>query len=80
VLAPLGADTRGSQFLEPDGSFPNHIPNPENKAAMDAAVKATLAAGAVPRSHGGRGCLLPHAAASAPLRGTEALALRSFGR
>jgi phosphomannomutase len=24
VLAPLGADTTGSQFLEPDGSFPNH--------------------------------------------------------
>ena len=25
VLEPLGADTTGSQFLEPDGSFPNHI-------------------------------------------------------
>ena len=34
VLAPLGADTTGSQFLEPDGNFPNHIPNPENKQAM----------------------------------------------
>ncbi len=34
VLKPLGADTTGSQFLEPDGSFPNHIPNPENKEAM----------------------------------------------
>ncbi len=34
VLKPLGADTEGSQFLEPDGRFPNHIPNPENKAAM----------------------------------------------
>lgn len=34
VLIPLGADTEGSQFLEPDGRFPNHIPNPENKAAM----------------------------------------------
>ena len=31
VLEPLGADTSGSQFLEPDGSFPNHIPNPETK-------------------------------------------------
>ncbi len=40
VLAPLGADTTGSQFLEPDGSFPNHIPNPEDKAAMDAIIAA----------------------------------------
>ncbi len=34
VLDVLGADTRGSQFLEPDGMFPNHIPNPEDKEAM----------------------------------------------
>lgn len=34
VLEPLGADISGSQFLEPDGSFPNHIPNPEDHAAM----------------------------------------------
>ncbi len=34
VLVPLGADTAGSQFLDPDGRFPNHIPNPEDKAAM----------------------------------------------
>jgi phosphomannomutase len=40
VLAPLGADTSGSQFLEPDGSFPNHIPNPEDPAAMDAIIEA----------------------------------------
>ncbi|MFR7551904.1 MAG: hypothetical protein ACLUVB_04115 [Acutalibacteraceae bacterium] len=25
VLEPLGADITGSQFLEPDGRFPNHI-------------------------------------------------------
>lgn len=42
ILAPLGADTEGSVYLEPDGTFPNHIPNPENPAAMDAARKATL--------------------------------------
>ena len=36
ILAPLGADTTGSQFLEPDGIFPNHIPNPEDKVAMAA--------------------------------------------
>ena len=40
VLKPLGADTNGSRFLEPDGSFPNHIPNPENKEAMESITKA----------------------------------------
>ena len=40
VLQPLGADTTGSQFLEPDGSFPNHIPNPEDGKAMEAITKA----------------------------------------
>ena len=34
VLEPLGADVSGSVFLEPDGMFPNHIPNPEDKDAM----------------------------------------------
>ena len=43
VLEPLGADTTGSQFLEPDGHFPNHIPNPENKEAAEAIKNATLA-------------------------------------
>ena len=42
ILQPLGADTTGSQFLEPDGMFPNHIPNPENKAAMQAIQNATV--------------------------------------
>lgn len=46
VLAPLGADVSGSQFLEPDGTFPNHIPNPESPEAMNAAAQATLGAGA----------------------------------
>jgi phosphomannomutase len=40
VLIPLGADISGSQFLEPDGTFPNHIPNPENKEAMASICKA----------------------------------------
>ena len=42
MLEELGAWVEGSQFLEPDGTFPNHIPNPENKEAMasiSAAVK-----------------------------------------
>lgn len=42
VLAPLGADISASQFLEPDGMFPNHIPNPENKVAMEFIRKATV--------------------------------------
>lgn len=42
VLAPLGADTKGSQFLEPDGNFPNHIPNPDNKEAMASIQQAVL--------------------------------------
>ncbi len=43
VLEVLGADTSGSQFLEPDGTFPNHIPNPDNKEAMASIQAAVLA-------------------------------------
>lgn len=46
VLEILGADTAGSQFLEPDGHFPNHIPNPENKEAAESIKNATLASNA----------------------------------
>ena len=46
VLAPLGADTTGSQFLDPDGTFPNHIPNPENKQAMASVCEAVKKANA----------------------------------
>ena len=42
VLEPLGADTTGSIFLEPDGTFPNHIPNPEDKTAMSFLKQAVL--------------------------------------
>ncbi|HEY9701171.1 MAG TPA: phosphomannomutase/phosphoglucomutase, partial [Allocoleopsis sp.] len=42
VLKPLGADTTGSQFLEPDGTFPNHIPNPENPEAMASICDAVI--------------------------------------
>ncbi|MDE5994351.1 MAG: phosphomannomutase/phosphoglucomutase [Oscillospiraceae bacterium] len=45
VLAPLGADVSASQFLEIDGMFPNHIPNPENKTAMEFIRKATVEGG-----------------------------------
>ena len=44
VLAPLGADISGSQFLEPDGRFPNHIPNPENETAMKSVCEAVVRA------------------------------------
>lgn len=42
VLKPLGADIEGSRFLEPDGMFPNHIPNPEDKTAMQSICEAVL--------------------------------------
>lgn len=42
VLEPLGAITTGSQFLDPDGMFPNHIPNPDNQAAMASIQQAVL--------------------------------------
>ena len=46
VLKPLGAITFGSRFLEPDGSFPNHIPNPEDKTAMQSITEAVKQVGA----------------------------------
>lgn len=45
VLAPLGADVSASQFSEPDGMFPNHVPNPENKQAMESAQNMVLNSG-----------------------------------
>ena len=39
----MGANITGSQFLDPDGTFPNHIPNPDNKKAMSSIQKAVLA-------------------------------------
>lgn len=46
VLEPLGADTTGSQFLTPDGRFPNHVPNPEDYEAMRSISTAVLLTGA----------------------------------
>ncbi len=42
VLGPLGADTEGSQFLKPDGRFPNHVSNPEDEEAMNSICKAVV--------------------------------------
>ncbi len=46
VLVPLGADIEGSQFLEPDGKFPNHVPNPEDLEAMKSISAAVKRSGA----------------------------------
>ena len=46
VLIPLGANTQGSQFLEPDGLFPHHIPNPEDKNAIASLSRAVIASNA----------------------------------
>lgn len=40
VLSVLGADTTGSRYLNPDGMFPNHVPNPEDAAAMASICEA----------------------------------------
>ncbi len=46
VLKVLGADTTGSRYLDPDGMFPNHVPNPEDKTAMAAISEAVVESGA----------------------------------
>ncbi len=42
VLEPLGANISGSLYLDPDGHFPNHIPNPENATAAACIQKAVI--------------------------------------
>ena len=42
VIAELGGDIAGSQFLNPDGTFPNHVPNPEAKEAIESIKRAVL--------------------------------------
>ncbi|MBQ8654112.1 MAG: phosphomannomutase/phosphoglucomutase [Clostridia bacterium] len=46
LLENLGAWIEGSQFLEPDGMFPNHVPNPENAEAMASICGAVKKVGA----------------------------------
>lgn len=43
VLSVLGTDIEGSSYLDPDGTFPNHVPNPEDKTAMKAICESTVA-------------------------------------
>lgn len=40
VLSVLGANTEGSRYLDPDGMFPNHVPNPEDATAMASICEA----------------------------------------
>lgn len=42
VLQQLGAITDGSINVEPDGNFPNHVPNPEDPSAIAALSAAVL--------------------------------------
>ena len=42
LLSDLGADIEGSQYLTPDGRFPNHVPNPEDATAMAHLSQAVL--------------------------------------
>ena len=42
VLAPLGADVRGSRYLDYNGMFPNHVPNPEDAKAMQSICEAVV--------------------------------------
>ena len=42
VIKELGGNPEGSQFLNPDGDFPNHVPNPEAKEAIESIKKAVL--------------------------------------
>lgn len=42
MLEKLGAWTEGSQYLEPDGRFPNHVPNPEDPEAIQSLSDAVL--------------------------------------
>jgi len=46
VLAPLGADVSSSINLKPDGAFPAHPANPEDKAHVAATLEAVRASGA----------------------------------
>jgi len=42
ILQPLGANTDGSLYLDPDGTFPNHVPNPEQPEAVKDLCQAVV--------------------------------------
>jgi phosphomannomutase len=46
TLSDLGADTSSSLHLDPDGNFPNHIANPEDRIAIGCTATAVVRAAA----------------------------------
>ncbi len=42
VLLPLGADTFGSLYMDKNGMFPNHVPNPELESVIGGFKEAVL--------------------------------------
>lgn len=46
TLSDLGADTSSSLHLNPDGNFPNHIANPEDRVAIECTATAVIRAAA----------------------------------
>lgn len=46
VIEPLGGDISASQFLNPDGNFPAHAPNPENAEAIGSLKARVISTGA----------------------------------
>ena len=46
LLRGLGANTDGSRFLEPDGAFPNGVPDTEDERALEYIAKEVPARGA----------------------------------
>jgi len=77
IIAKLGADISDSLFLEPDGNFPNHIPNPELpeaiKSISDRIIKAKGDLGILFDTDGDRSSIvLPD---GKPVNGNRMLAL-----
>jgi phosphomannomutase len=46
TLSDLGADASSSLHLDPDGNFPNHIANPEDRIAIECTASAVVRAAA----------------------------------
>ena len=70
----------GSQFLDPDGWFPNHVANPEDAGAMAAGVRAVLRSkadlGVVVDTDVDRSAVV--AASGAPINSNRYIALMAY--
>ena len=79
VLKPLGADISGSINLEPDGTFPNHSPDPGDKEALECICRAVKESdadlGIVFDADGDR--ISVAAPGGVPITGNELIALAS---